>query len=282
MRRDGRAVPPVAWGGDGAVSPPMCVTGVSLSAIGCLSDGTPRGQPWTSAVTLPQGAQRAARIADGEVVDVSRTRSMSPRAGWITAQRGSRCGPYDTCNYLPPKKLCREIQQVYTLHRIRGWLPPRLWPQWALVLACLLHACLALCPQASSEPTGAKLAILLGALWPGEPAVPQDLSAMYEALRQRAFQPEDVLRVEGVLTRPIFLAALHTAQARIASWSTGDVLLYVSGHGTYRGTTAATAAPGVLLRDALPLTAEDVVWWEDIWHALGVPPGVRLTVVPDT
>jgi len=30
-------------------------TGVSLLAVGCLSGAPPRGQPWTPAVTLPQG-----------------------------------------------------------------------------------------------------------------------------------------------------------------------------------------------------------------------------------
>ena len=30
-------------------------TGVSLLAVGCLIGATPRGQPWTSAVTLPHG-----------------------------------------------------------------------------------------------------------------------------------------------------------------------------------------------------------------------------------
>jgi len=30
-------------------------TGLSLIAIGCLIGATPRGQPWTSAVTLPHG-----------------------------------------------------------------------------------------------------------------------------------------------------------------------------------------------------------------------------------
>ena len=37
------------------VSPPVCATGVSLIARGCLLGATPRSQPWTSAVTLPQG-----------------------------------------------------------------------------------------------------------------------------------------------------------------------------------------------------------------------------------
>src|SRR5712691_4519267 len=33
----------------------MCATGLSLIAMWCLIGATPRGQPWTSAVTLPQG-----------------------------------------------------------------------------------------------------------------------------------------------------------------------------------------------------------------------------------
>jgi len=32
---------------------PCAATGVSLLAVWCLSSATPRGQPWTSAVTLP-------------------------------------------------------------------------------------------------------------------------------------------------------------------------------------------------------------------------------------
>jgi hypothetical protein len=35
--------------------PPVCAVGVSLIARGCLLGVTPRGQPWTSAETLPQG-----------------------------------------------------------------------------------------------------------------------------------------------------------------------------------------------------------------------------------
>src|SRR5262249_8889302 len=34
---------------------PCASTGVSLLAVWCLSGATPRGQPWTPAVTLPQG-----------------------------------------------------------------------------------------------------------------------------------------------------------------------------------------------------------------------------------
>jgi len=34
---------------------PCVATGVSLLAAWCLIGATPRGQPWTSAVTLPPG-----------------------------------------------------------------------------------------------------------------------------------------------------------------------------------------------------------------------------------
>src|SRR5207249_2649831 len=40
---------------DWVVAPPVCATGWSLIARGCLIGATPRGQPWTSAVTLPLG-----------------------------------------------------------------------------------------------------------------------------------------------------------------------------------------------------------------------------------
>ncbi len=58
----------------------------------------------------PAWAQRAARAAEGGVVDVSRALAGSPRAPRIPAQRVARCDPYNTRNCLPPKKLRREIQ----------------------------------------------------------------------------------------------------------------------------------------------------------------------------
>src|SRR4029453_1322288 len=74
-------------------------TGWSLIAIGCLSGATPRGQPWTSAVT-----QRAEGAADGGVVDVSQVLYVSPRAPRMHAQRVARFDPYNTRTCLPPKK----------------------------------------------------------------------------------------------------------------------------------------------------------------------------------
>jgi hypothetical protein len=37
---------------------PCVATGVSLLVVWCLIGATPRGQPWTSAVTLPHGRNR--------------------------------------------------------------------------------------------------------------------------------------------------------------------------------------------------------------------------------
>ena len=44
---------------------PCTATGVSLLAVWCLIGATPRGQPWTPAVTLPPGCDglRARRMA---------------------------------------------------------------------------------------------------------------------------------------------------------------------------------------------------------------------------
>ena len=51
--------PRIPWHGvmDWGVSAPVCATGVSLIASGCLSGATPRGPPWTFAVTLPHGCR---------------------------------------------------------------------------------------------------------------------------------------------------------------------------------------------------------------------------------
>jgi hypothetical protein len=70
-----------------------CVaTGVPLLAVWCLSGATPRGQPGTSAVTLPHGRNglSARRMA---ALETFRELSVSPRAPRITAQRGARFDP---------------------------------------------------------------------------------------------------------------------------------------------------------------------------------------------
>src|SRR5262249_24319294 len=58
----------------------------------------------------PAAGQRAARVAKGDVVSISRALSVSPRASRIHAQHVARCDSYNSRNGLPPKKLRREIQ----------------------------------------------------------------------------------------------------------------------------------------------------------------------------
>ena len=70
-RRDGRAAHPVDLGGDGIVSPPVCATGLSLIARGCLIGATPRGSAVDVCSDAPASAQRAERAADDGVVYVS-------------------------------------------------------------------------------------------------------------------------------------------------------------------------------------------------------------------
>jgi hypothetical protein len=54
-RRGGRASHHEELEAIGSFLLPCAATGVSLLAMWCLSGATPRGQPWTPAVTLPQG-----------------------------------------------------------------------------------------------------------------------------------------------------------------------------------------------------------------------------------
>jgi hypothetical protein len=54
-RRDGRAAHHKESEAIASLLLPYAATGVSLLAVGGRSGATPRGQPWTSAVTLPHG-----------------------------------------------------------------------------------------------------------------------------------------------------------------------------------------------------------------------------------
>jgi hypothetical protein len=127
-----------------------------------------------------------------------------------------------------------------------------------------------------------RLALLVAAPWAGEIAMHNDLVAIYSALRQRGFAPEEFLVLEGALTRGALLAFLRDVQRRIGSWQRGDVWLYFGGHGTFRGTTAAGAQPGLQLTSALHPSSEEHVWWDEVFAALQVPEAVRLTLLPDS
>ena len=152
--------------------------------------------------------------------------------------------------------------------------------QWQVLLLLVLM----LSEPATVADTGKaqRLALLVAAPWEGETAMHNDLVAIYNALRQRGFAPEEFLVLEGSLTRRILLAFLHDAQKRIGAWQRGEVWLSFSGHGTFRGTTAAEAQPGLLLTSALHPTQEEQVWWEEVFAALQMPVAVQLTVLPDS
>jgi len=127
-----------------------------------------------------------------------------------------------------------------------------------------------------------RLALLVAAPWEGETAMHNDLVAIYNALRQRGFAPEEFLVLEGALTRSVLLAFLHDVQKRLGAWQRGEVWFSFSGHGIFRGTTAAEAQSGLLLTSALRPSHEEHVWWEEVFAALQVPAPVQLTLLPDS
>lgn len=152
--------------------------------------------------------------------------------------------------------------------------------QWQVVLLLGLML-LGPTPVANAGQTQ-QLALLIAAPWEGEAAMHNDLVATYNALRQRGFAPKEFLVLEGPLTRSLLLAFLHDVHKRIAIWPSGHVWLSFSGHGTFRGTTAADARPGLLLTSVLHPSHEDQVWWEEVFDALDVPTAVQLILLPDS
>ena len=102
----------IPWYGEanGVVSAPVCATGVSLIAIECLLGATLRGQPWTSAVTLPHGGNglNAWRMA---VLYTFREPSLCRHVHReLLRSVLLDLTPHNTHNCLPPKRLRREIQ----------------------------------------------------------------------------------------------------------------------------------------------------------------------------
>ena len=133
---------------------------------------------------------------------------------------------------------------------------------------------------AASDDTR-RLAIVVAAPWGSEPAMHNDVVALQRVLKQRGFAPAQMLVLDGPITRRPLLALLDTARRRIAGWSTGDVWLSVSGHGAYTGLTPRDAR-AVLALSSDPPSREHRVSWDEMFAALHAPPGVRVTVLPDT
>jgi hypothetical protein len=152
--------------------------------------------------------------------------------------------------------------------------------QWYMTLTLVLM----LLGQTTAAAMGGtrRLAILVAAPWEGETAMHNDLVAVYNALRQRGFAPEEFLVLEGPLTRSVLLAFLHDIQRRLALWQKGDVWFSFSGHGTFSGMTAADARPGLLFTSEIPPSHEHQVFWDEIFATLQVPTAVQLTILPDS
>ena len=96
----------------GSLLLPCAATGASLLAVWCLIGATPRGQPWTIAVTLPQGRDglHARQMA---VLWTFREPSLC-RYGRREFMRNTLpdLTPNNTRICLPPKKLRRGIHSM--------------------------------------------------------------------------------------------------------------------------------------------------------------------------
>ena len=129
-----------------------------------------------------------------------------------------------------------------------------------------------------------QLALLIGAPWREEAAMHGDVQAFYDALTARGLSSDDLLVLEGRLDRELVLSFLASAKSRVAAWSRGDVFLYYSGHGAYApmdATDAATVEPALVFGQGDLHDPSRWVLWREVFGALALPVGVRLTLLPD-
>jgi hypothetical protein len=127
-----------------------------------------------------------------------------------------------------------------------------------------------------------RLALLIAAPWKGETAMHHDIVAMTETLRSRGFSSEEILALEDSLNRQKLMSFLQNAHQRVAAWSSGEVFLYISGHGGFTGTTVASARPAVMLANTLSDDTEHWVFWDEVFAALVVPDHIQFILLPDT
>ena len=127
-----------------------------------------------------------------------------------------------------------------------------------------------------------RLALLIAASWEGEGAMHNDLIAMYNALRLRKFSAKEILTLEGQLNRKSFMSFLQKARRRMADWRQGDLFFYFGGHGTYTGTDASEARPGLWLKRDPQQGVEYTVFWDEIFAMLNVSANVKIILLPDS
>jgi hypothetical protein len=129
----------------------------------------------------------------------------------------------------------------------------------------------------------ARLAVLLGARHRGERAMHNDIRAITPVLRSRGFCDDDILKLNKAdLERNEVLEFLRTAANRASTWKDGEVILYVTGHGSYTGETIEEARLAVQLSGGPTPVTGAAIFWDEIFATLKLPAGVILTLLADT
>ncbi|MCB9155958.1 MAG: hypothetical protein H6645_02435 [Caldilineaceae bacterium] len=108
-----------------------------------------------------------------------------------------------------------------------------------------------------------------------------DVAAMYRALQQRGLASDQILCLEGQLDRRLLLSFLAAIGQRMAGWTEGAVLLYITGHGFFTGDNATEARVGIELQPAAQYRPEVHIYWDELFAALAIPPGVQMLLLPD-
>ena len=121
-----------------------------------------------------------------------------------------------------------------------------------------------------------QLAVMLAVSWPGDASVLSDVAAMYDSLRLRSFQPNEILSLMGDLHRGSLIAFLERVSEQISTWSEGEIFFYCSGHGY----CTESEEPGLWLSEGQD-SPQFRVLWEEMFKALRLPRQVRVTLLPD-
>src|SRR5882724_10807453 len=106
-------------GSDDVVAPPVCNHRVVPHRWVVFDRCNPSGSAADAGHEAAARVLGAARAADDGVVDVPQALHASPSAPLINVHRVARFDRYRARNCLPPKKLRREIQEVYPRANIR-------------------------------------------------------------------------------------------------------------------------------------------------------------------
>ena len=141
-----------------------------------------------------------------------------------------------------------------------------------------------LLPQTAGDSAVNQLAMLVAAAHPGDTAMHEDLTAMTAALRCRGYQDDQILCLDGLLSREQVLAFLTEGRDRIADWGEGQVFLHYSGHGAFwpwDAKSPTVARPAWQPEPDTLVSPDRWIFWDEVFAALAAPAGVDLVVLPD-